>query len=125
MRYSVRSQQKRKKKEGWSQCNGTGPKRHRESVLRLTGEDGRDEGPAPTRICLEENGEDRDLETLDRTIVQFTVGAEDPAEVLVPSISPNLKAGDVTGTLRRSLSSSQDNTPKSSPSEPSEYTNTG
>ncbi|XP_031148601.1 sentrin-specific protease 7 isoform X1 [Sander lucioperca] len=108
---------KRKRKDAGSQCNGIGsPKLHRESVLRLTGEDRRDGGPAPTRTCLEESGEDGDLGSLDRTIVQFAVGADDQAEVLVPIISPNLEAGDFIGTP--SLSSSQDNTNTTSPSEP-------
>ncbi|XP_068561160.1 sentrin-specific protease 7 isoform X2 [Cebidichthys violaceus] len=102
---------KRKKKDEGSQCNGTGsPKRHRESVLRLTGEDRRDGGRAPTRACLEESGEDGDLESLDRTIVQFTVGADDQSEVLLPTVCPNLEAKDSISTPRRSLSSSQDNT---------------
>lgn len=124
--YSVLSQQKRKRKDAGSHCNGTdSPKRHRESVLRLTGEDGRDGGPAPARICLEESGEDGDSESLDRTILQFTVGAHDQTEVLVPIISPDLEAEDFIGTPIQSPSSSQDNTTKTSPSEPSEYTNTG
>ncbi|XP_044072715.1 sentrin-specific protease 7 isoform X2 [Siniperca chuatsi] len=111
---------KRKRKVAvGSQCNGTdSPKRHRESVLRLTGEDGRDGGTAPTRICLEESGEDEDLESLDRTIVQFTVGADDQTDILVPIISPNEEAGDFIGIPRRSPSSSQDNTTNTSPSEP-------
>ncbi|XP_070770637.1 sentrin-specific protease 7 [Enoplosus armatus] len=110
---------KRKRKDAGSRCNGTdGAKRNRESVLRLTGEDGRDGGPAPTGICLEESGEDGDLESLDRTIVQFTVGADDRTEVLVPIISPNLEAKDFIGTPRQSPSSCQDNTTNSRPSEP-------
>ncbi|XP_076603385.1 uncharacterized protein LOC143330586 isoform X2 [Chaetodon auriga] len=110
---------KRKRKDATSQCNGTGsPKRHRESVLRLTGEDGRDGGPAPIHICVEESGEDGDLESLDRTIVQFTVGADDPAEVLVPIISANLEAGNLIGTPSQSVSSNQDTTSKTSPHEP-------
>lgn len=142
---SMLSQQKRKRRDAGSQCNGTGsPKRHRESVLRLSGEngreggtilthicleergeDGREGGPALTHICLEESGEDGDLENLDHSIVQFTVGTDDPTDVLVPIISPNLEPGAFIGTPRHSLSPSQDNTTKTSPSEPSEYTNTG
>lgn len=123
---SVPSQQKRKRRDAGSQCNGTGsPKRHRESVLRLSGEDGREGGTIPTRICQEDSGEDGDLENLDHSIVQFTVGTDDPTDVLVPIISPNLEPGDFIGTPRHSLSPSQDNTSKTSPSEPSEYTNTG
>lgn len=68
-------------------------------------------GPAPSSIFLEESGEDGDLENLDRSIVQFTVGADDPTDVLVPIISPDLEAGDSPG---------RDNTTKTSPSEPSE-----
>lgn len=110
---------KRKRKDAGSQCNGTGnSKRHRESVLRLTGEDGRGGGPAPARICWEESGEDGDLESLDRTIVQFTVGADDQTEVLVPIICSNLEAKDSAGTPKQSLSSSQDNTTTASPAEP-------
>lgn len=120
---SLLSQQNRKRKDSESQCNGTGsPKRHRDSVLRLTGEGGRDGGATPARVCLEESGEDRYLENLDRSIVRFTVGGDDKTEVLVPVISPTLDAGDVISTPRRRLSHSQDNTTKTNPSEPSEYT---
>lgn len=122
--HSVLPPQNRKRKDAGSQYNGTtSPKRHRESVLRLTGEDGRDGGLAPARACLEEDG---DLESLDRSIVQFTVGGDDGTDVLVPIINPNLEAEDVTGTRRRSLSSSQDSSAKTSGTpEPSEYTNAG
>lgn len=113
-------------KDTGSQCNGTSSsKRHRESVLRLTREDGRDGGPPPAQTSQEESGEDGDLESLDRTIVQFTVGAEDQAEVLVPIINPDLESEEFIGTPRQSLSSSQDNTTTASPSEPSECTNRG
>nr|XP_046260206.1 sentrin-specific protease 7 isoform X2 [Scatophagus argus] len=110
---------KRKRKDAGSQCNGTGsPKRHRESVLRLSGENKRDGAPATTRICVGESGEDGDLESLDRSIVQFTVGADDPAGALVPIINPNLEAGDFIDTPKQSVLSSHDNTTKASPSEP-------
>uniref|UniRef100_A0A8P4GIS4 Si:dkey-100n23.3 n=1 Tax=Dicentrarchus labrax TaxID=13489 RepID=A0A8P4GIS4_DICLA len=115
----VQNNLKRKRKDAGAQCNGTGsPKRHRESVLRLTGEDGRDGRPALTGFCLEESGEDGDLESLDRSIVQFTVGADDPTEVLVPNISPTLEARDFIVTPRQSQLSSQDSTTKRSPAEP-------
>ncbi|KAM9346802.1 uncharacterized protein ABDE67_011110 [Symphorus nematophorus] len=115
----VKHSLKRKIKDAGSQCNGTGsPKRPRASVLRLTGEGRRERVLAPTRFCLEESGEDGDLESLDRSIVQFTVGADDPAEVLLPIISSNMEAGDFTGSPRQCLSFSQDNTTKTSPSEP-------
>ncbi|XP_073329720.1 uncharacterized protein [Pagrus major] len=113
------SLQKRKRKDTESQCNGTGsPKCHRESVLRLTGEDRRDGGPDPPDICLEEGGENGDLESLDRSIVQFTVGAEDPTEGLLPIITVNMQAGEFIVTPIQSPSSGQDNTTKTSPSEP-------
>ncbi|CAK6959172.1 sentrin-specific protease 7 [Scomber scombrus] len=115
----VQQSLKRKIRDTGSQCNGTGsPKRHRESVLRLTGEDGRKGGPAQARICFEESGEDLDLESLDRSIVQFTVGADERTDVLLPIINPNLEVTDVIGTPRRSRSSSQDDTTKTSPTEP-------
>ncbi|XP_040004649.1 sentrin-specific protease 7 isoform X2 [Xiphias gladius] len=111
---------KRKRSDAGAQYNGTGSfKRHRESVLRLTGENGRDGGPAPARVCLEESGEDGDLESLDRSIVQFTVGGDDRTEVLVPIINPELEGGDFISTRRTSLSSSHDSTTKTrSPTEP-------
>ncbi|TKS66873.1 Sentrin-specific protease 7 [Collichthys lucidus] len=103
---------KRKIKDAGSHCNGTSsPKRHRESVLRLTGEDARDGGPAPTHVCQEDGEEDVDLESLDRSIVQFTVGTDDPAEILLPIIiSNNKEAGDFVSSPRQSVLSSQDNT---------------
>ncbi|XP_040913572.1 sentrin-specific protease 7 isoform X3 [Toxotes jaculatrix] len=105
-----RSLQKRKRMDTGSQYNGTdSPKRQRESVLRLTGEDGR---PTPARTCLEESGEDGDSESLDRSIVQFTVGEDDRTDIVVPAINPNLDD-------KQSLSSNQDSTTKArSPSEP-------
>ncbi|XP_029315372.1 LOW QUALITY PROTEIN: sentrin-specific protease 7 [Cottoperca gobio] len=107
---------KKQRKDATSQCNGTGsPKRHRESVLRLTREDGRDGGQSPAPICLEEN---RDSEGSDRTIVQFTVGAEDQTEVLMPIVRPHSEVGDSITTPRKSLSSSQDNATTPVPSEP-------
>ncbi|KAK2905878.1 sentrin-specific protease 7 [Channa argus] len=110
---------KRKRKDEVSQCNGTrSPKCHRESVLRLIGEDGRDEGAAPPSVFLEECGEDGDLGNLDRSILQFTVGGDDRTEVLVPIISPKLKGGEVISTPTQRLSSSQDSSTKTSPSEP-------
>ncbi|KAG8000520.1 Sentrin-specific protease 7, partial [Nibea albiflora] len=118
----VQQSVKRKIQDAGSHCNGTSsPKRHRESVLRLTGEDGRDGGPAPTHVCQEDGAEDLDLESLDRSIVQFTVGADDPADILLPiTVSNNLAAGDFLSPPRQSVLSSQDN----KTSEPSEYTDT-
>lgn len=117
--------QKRKKKDAGSPCNGTSsPKRHRESVLRLSGEDRKGQ-PAVAHICLEEGGEDGDLENLEHGIVQFTVGTDDPPDLLVKVISPNLEDRDLTDTPRQSPSPSRDNTTKTSPSEPSESTDTG
>lgn len=150
--FSLLSKKKRKRKGAESKCNGTGSqKRHRESVLRLNGEgpaathvclqgsgqDEREERPTPTSIflvkngggiasiqmCDEESGEDIDLQNLDHSIVKFTVGADDPADVLVPILAPNLGAPDFTNTLRQRLLPVSDNTTKTSPSEPSEYKN--
>lgn len=105
-----------------SQCNGTvSPKRRCENVLSLTGEDGRDEGAAPLHVCLEDGG---DLENLDRSILQFTVGGDDRTEILLPVISPNSETADVDSSPGRRLSS-QDNTTQTSPSEPSEYISRG
>ncbi|XP_070694324.1 sentrin-specific protease 7 [Pempheris klunzingeri] len=115
----VKHSLRRKRKNEGSQCNGTGsPKRHRESVLRLTGEDGCDGGAAAAGISLEEIGDDGDLDSLDRTIVQFTVGADDRTEVVIPIISPNSETGDFIGTPAQSLSPCQDNATKNSPFEP-------
>ncbi|XP_069010300.1 uncharacterized protein [Embiotoca jacksoni] len=109
---------KRKRKVSVSQCNGTGsPKRHCERVLRLTGEDGSDGELSPASICQEDNEEDGDVESLERSIVQFTVGG-DMTDVLVPVITPNLEVGDFMDSPRLSLSSSQDNTTITSPAEP-------
>ncbi|XP_040057793.2 sentrin-specific protease 7 isoform X3 [Gasterosteus aculeatus] len=110
------SAQKRKKKDAGSQVNGTGShNHHRESVLRLTGEDGRDGGQDPACVYLEGSEEDADLENLGRSIVQSRVGVKDPAEVLVPT---ELEAGESLGSPGRSPSSSQDHTTATSPPEP-------
>uniref|UniRef100_UPI0037E9901D sentrin-specific protease 7 isoform X2 n=1 Tax=Semicossyphus pulcher TaxID=241346 RepID=UPI0037E9901D len=106
----VQHSSKRKRKEA-SHCNGTGsPKRHRESVLRLTGED----GTGSAQMCPEESEDYGDMESLDQTIVQFTVGGDDRTEVNLS----NLDAGDLIGSPGRSLSTGQDDTTKSSPPEP-------
>ncbi|KAM7407139.1 hypothetical protein PAMA_003056 [Pampus argenteus] len=110
---------KRKRRDAGTQINGTGgPKRHRESVLRLTGEDGRDGGPVQTCIYFEESGEDLDSENLDRNIVQFTVGADERTEFMLPVVNSNLEAGDFIGSPRHSLSDKQDDKTKTNPSEP-------
>ncbi|XP_041662810.1 sentrin-specific protease 7 isoform X2 [Cheilinus undulatus] len=105
---------RRKRKEPLTQCNGTtSPKRHRESVLRLSGEDGRNRGMGSTQIRAEEEStESRDLESVDQTIVQFTVGGEDPSEVVPPIVTCNLEAGDILATTN------QDSATKTKPSEP-------
>lgn len=91
---------KRKLKDSGSQSNGAGsPKRRRESVLRLTGEDGKDGGRAPTQKRPVEVEQDPD-----RTIVQFMVGEDEQT--------------DSDGTPGRSPSSNPDNTTITSPSEP-------
>ncbi|XP_030613960.1 sentrin-specific protease 7 isoform X2 [Archocentrus centrarchus] len=106
---------KRKRKDSGFQCNGTGsPKRHRESVLRLTGENGGDGGAASAHVCHVDSTEDGGLESLDRCIVRFTVGEDNETEVLVP----DLEAGDFIGSPRQRLSFTQDNGNQISPSEP-------
>ncbi|XP_019956285.2 sentrin-specific protease 7 isoform X2 [Paralichthys olivaceus] len=94
------------------------PKRHRKSVLRLNGEDGRDGAPGPADVGVEESEEDGDPENADRTIVQFTVGGDDGREVLFPIIAPNLEAGDMIDTQRHRDSSQDRTTKTSSPTDP-------
>lgn len=50
------------------------------SILLDGGEDGREEEPT----SLNESSEDVHLDHLDHSIVQFTVGANDPMDVLLP-----------------------------------------
>lgn len=50
------------------------------SILLDGGEDGREEEPT----SLNQSSEDVHLHNLDHSIVQFTVGANDPADVLLP-----------------------------------------
>lgn len=139
--------QKRKKHNTEGNCNETSKtKRHRLSVLRLSGETGR-EGPsspahvclqedalgrrvgrsAPSHICLgenvndnqdftsillddsgedgreeptivHENSKDLHLHNLDNSIVQFTVGANNLTEVLLPIIGSTLEPVDILGS---------------------------
>ena len=119
--HSVLSPQKTKRNNSGSLHNGpVSPKRRRESVLRLTGEDGRDRVPARPEARVAESGEDGDSENMDRTIVQFTVGGDDGRRILVPISTPYLEAGDAINT-QRDRESSQDSTTKTScPSDPSE-----
>ncbi|TWW81086.1 Sentrin-specific protease 7 [Takifugu flavidus] len=138
---------KRKKHDIEANCNETSkPKRHRLSVLRLSGKTGR-EGPsspahvylqedtlgrrvgrsAPSHICLgeninesqdftsillddsgedgreepalvHENSKDLHLNNLDNSIVQFTVGANNLTEVLLPITGSSLEPVDVLGS---------------------------
>ncbi|XP_060944325.1 sentrin-specific protease 7 [Limanda limanda] len=107
---------KRKKNDSGSLHNGTvSPKRPRESVLRLTGEDGRDRVLTRFEAYEAESEEDGDSENVDRTIVQFTVGGDDGREVLLPINTPYLDAINT----QRDRESSQDSTTKTSgPSDP-------
>lgn len=93
---------------------------------------------APTNVCLGENVEDcpglthvlldggedgieeestslhestEHLHNLDHSILQFTVGANDPTEVLLPTTGSSLEPVDLLGSLA-----------KTKPSEPSECT---
>lgn len=75
------------------------------SILLDGGEDGREEEPT----SLHESPEDVHLHNLDRSIVQFTVGANDPKEVLLPIIGSNLEPVEILGSPA-----------KANPSEPSE-----
>lgn len=84
-------------------------------------ENDRDGEPLSAQVCLEESEEDRDLENIDQSVVQFTVGADDPGDYMAPVVSPSSESGDFISTSRQSLSPSQDVPTKSSPSEPSEY----
>ncbi|XP_029980261.1 uncharacterized protein LOC115412102 isoform X2 [Sphaeramia orbicularis] len=90
---------KRKVKDAETQSTEThSPKRRRESVLRLSGTNNKDGGPAPTQICVEESAEDRDLENLGRGIVQFTVGDdENNGGALIPVTSPS--SGDLNAAI--------------------------
>ncbi|MEQ2211475.1 hypothetical protein XENOCAPTIV_002722 [Xenoophorus captivus] len=115
---------KRKRKDPGFQCNGTSsPKRQRESVLRQTGEAGKDVERAPMSVSQEESEEDVDLESLDRCIVQFTVGAEDGLEPMVPLI-PHVEPEGIIISNKLSLSPRNNSTTQTSPSDPSEYTST-
>ncbi|XP_063743886.1 sentrin-specific protease 7 isoform X2 [Eleginops maclovinus] len=110
---------KRKREDPVSPCNGTSnPKCHRDSVLRLNGDEGKDGGLSPMSVWEKEPDEDEDLGSPDRTILQFMVGGDDQTQLLLPTPIPHLEAGDSVATLRRSLSSSQDNTATASLSEP-------
>ncbi|XP_029936281.1 sentrin-specific protease 7 isoform X2 [Myripristis murdjan] len=108
---------KRKRENAESHCNGTGtPTGHRGSVLRLSGEAGRDRGPAAKRLCPEERGEDSEV---DHGILQLTVGGDDRTERgLSPVVSPRSEAPETRGVPRQSLSTSQDNPTQATPSEP-------
>lgn len=74
-------------------------------ILLDGGDDGREEEPT----SLQESTEDVHLHNLDHSIVQFTVGANDPTEVLLPTIDSSLEPVDILGSLA-----------KTNPSEPSE-----
>ncbi|KAM4608937.1 uncharacterized protein ACJ7VT_014817 isoform 2-T2 [Polymixia lowei] len=102
------------------QCNRTRtPKGRRGSVLCPSGEAGRDGGPARKRLCLEESEGDAGSESPNCGIVRITVVGDEGAEGgPSPITSPAPGVGETAGTLRRSLSSSQDNTVNASPSEP-------
>ncbi|XP_061826651.2 sentrin-specific protease 7-like isoform X1 [Nerophis lumbriciformis] len=100
----------RKRKSGW--VNGTSsPKRHRESVLRLTGEDRRSRRMPSTHVFSNEAGEDSDIP--DDNIVQFTVGALDGTPCLLPVVHPNSEIRS-----QSSRASSQDSTSQTSLVEP-------
>lgn len=70
-------------------------------------EDGREE----ELTFPQENTDDVHLHNLDHCIVQFTVGANNPTEVLLPTTGSSLEPVDIVGSLA-----------KTDPSEPSECT---
>ncbi|XP_061698336.1 sentrin-specific protease 7 isoform X2 [Syngnathoides biaculeatus] len=104
---------KRKKLGRRSRCNGTsGPKRQRESVLRLTGESKRDGGLAPPSLV--EPGEDCDADDTDGELVQFGRAAR-----LVPVANSNYsEAADVAGSPGRIRSPAQEDASQAVPGEP-------
>lgn len=77
------------------------------NILLDGGEDGRED----ELTSLLESTEDVHLHNLDHSIVQFTVGANDPTEVLLPITGSSLEPVDILGSLD-----------KTNPSEPSEWT---
>lgn len=107
---------RKRSSSGSTHCRTVSPKRQRGTVLRLNGEDGIDGAPAD--VCVEETEEDGDPESVDSSIVKFTVGGDDGREVLVPIISPNLEVGDTMDTLRHAESSRDSTTKTSSPIDP-------
>ncbi|XP_029968484.1 microtubule-associated protein futsch isoform X2 [Salarias fasciatus] len=106
---------RRKRKDSGLQCNGTSsPKRHRGSVLRLTGDEGQDGEEAPAAVSPQETLEDAEPEGQD--VLQFTVGGDDQAQVLLPVSSPSATAAaDVVKSPRRGSAPS---TAEAKPSEP-------
>ncbi|CAN9497557.1 unnamed protein product [Ophioblennius macclurei] len=104
----VQHSTKRKRKDSGSRCNGTGsPKRHRRSVLRLTG------GETP-----QQTGEEAELDGLDGNIVQFTVGGDDQTQVLLPVNCPTLAAGDLINSHKRGPAPGPENAANAKTSEP-------
>ncbi|XP_077392132.1 sentrin-specific protease 7 isoform X1 [Festucalex cinctus] len=93
-------------------CNGTSSqKRQRESVLRLTGEGGRDKGLAP--VSLVEPGEDCDADNTVSNVVQFSLGAVGSAVA-----NTNSESADVNGVPGCSRVPTQDNSAPTITGEP-------
>lgn len=76
-----------------------------------------EESPGLSSILLEDGGEapvhesSEDFHSLDHSIVQFTVGANNPSEVLLPVLASSLEPVDILGSPT-----------KAHPAEPSECT---
>lgn len=149
-------QQKRKKLNDESKCSETDkPKRHRLSVLRLSGETAKEGPSSPTFVYLQEGAQGRrvrrsasahiclgrnveespglssillddggeggreapvhesseDFHSVDHSIVQFTVGANNPTEVLLPMLASGMEPVDSLGSAANAH-----------PAEPSECT---
>ncbi|XP_061648552.1 sentrin-specific protease 7 isoform X2 [Phyllopteryx taeniolatus] len=109
---------KRRRKIGRrTRCNGTsGPKRQRESVLRLTGESKGDGGLAPASLV--EPGEDCDADDADGGLVRFASEAVGGATRLVPVANTNSEPADVVGCPGFSRLPSQDDSSQAVPGEP-------
>ncbi|XP_035994999.1 sentrin-specific protease 7 isoform X1 [Fundulus heteroclitus] len=113
----VQHSSKRKRRDPGLQYNGAlSPKRKRESVLRRTG-GGKDGGQTPIAFRREESEEDVDLESMDRCILQFTVGGEDGLQPLVPLIPEVEPEGIIIGS-NLSLLPRDDGTSPTSPPDP-------
>ncbi|XP_056145506.1 sentrin-specific protease 7 [Lampris incognitus] len=100
--------------------NGEGiPMGHKGSVLSLYKEGARDGELGPKRRCLDGGEGETGLEILEYGFVEIALGADEGEEGGVSLTgSPDSVPKDSRVALRQSLSSSQDDSAKASPSEP-------